>query len=82
MPVLPPYLRLTPNILAGLAAANDLSNTYPALTKKDIVANAIAGIAAATTMSAANRAATMADVGFPIGGGLIHFADTPPTGFL
>ena len=73
---------ITANHVAGLVAANDLSNTYPALTKKDIVSDAIAGIAAATTMSAANRAATMADVGFPIGGGLIHFADTPPTGFL
>lgn len=73
---------ITANHVAGLVAANDLSNTYPALTKKDIISDAIAGIAAATTMSAANRAATMADVGFPVGGGLIHFADTPPTGFL
>lgn len=73
---------ITANHVAGLVAANDLSNTYPALTKKDIVSDAIAGIAAATTLSAANRAATMADVGFPTGCGLIWYADTPPTGFL
>ena len=73
---------ITANHVAGITGANDLNATYPALTKKDIGSDAIAGIAAATTLSAANRAATIADVGFPIGGGLIHFADTPPTGFL
>lgn len=73
---------ITANHVAGITGANDLNATYPALTKKDIGSDAIAGIAAATTLSKANRAATMADVGFPIGGGLIHFADTPPTGFL
>lgn len=73
---------ITANDVNGITAANDLSTTYPALTKKDIVSDAIAGIAAATTLSAANRAATMADVGFPTGCGLIWYADTPPTGFL
>lgn len=73
---------LSTDDVAGIVAANDLSNTYPAITKKDITPDQIAGIAGSASMSASNVAATMADVGVPAGTVIAFADDAAPTGWL